>query len=79
VLVGFAGGVAQAGYVSRIRGLAPDRCLVVALDVGKRSAAAPVADHHGQVVGELFEFDLIANTHQAGRPVMASAKATNTT
>jgi transposase len=58
VLTGFAGGAAQAGYVSRIRGLAPDRCLVVAVDVGKRSAAVLVADHHGQIVGELFEFDL---------------------
>jgi hypothetical protein len=58
VLAGFAGGIAQAGYVSRIRGLAPDRCLVVPIDVGKWSAAALVADHHGQVVGELFEFDL---------------------
>lgn len=57
-MTGFAGGVAQAGYVSRIRGLVPDRCLVVAVDVGKWSAAALVADHHGQVVGELFEFDL---------------------
>jgi transposase len=32
--------------------------LVVPIDVGKWSAAALVADHHGQVVGELFEFDL---------------------
>jgi transposase len=58
VLTGFAGGAAQAGHVSRIRGLAPDRCLVVAVDVGKRSAAPLVADHHSQIVGELFEFDL---------------------
>lgn len=54
----FAGGAAQAGYVSRIRDLAPDRCLVVPVDVGKRAAAALVADDHGQVVGELFEFNL---------------------
>lgn len=58
MLTGFAGGAAQAGYVARIRGLAPDRCLVVSIDVGKWSVAALVADQHGQVMGELFEFDL---------------------
>lgn len=57
-MTGFAGGAAQAGYVTRIRDLAPQRCLVVPVDVGKRSAVALVADHHGQIVGELFESDL---------------------
>jgi transposase len=57
-LISFAGGAAQAEYVSRVRGLAPERCLVVAVDVGKRSAATLVADHHGQVVEDLWEFDL---------------------
>jgi transposase len=54
----FAGGVAQAGYVGRVRDLAPGRCLVVAVDVGKRTAMALVADHYGQIVAEPFEFDL---------------------
>jgi transposase len=54
----FAGGVAQAGYVDRVRDLAPQRCLVVPVDVGKRTAMSLVADHYGQIVAEPFEFDL---------------------
>jgi transposase len=54
----FAGGAAQAGYVARVRDLAPQRCLVVPVDVGKRTAMALVADHYGQIVGEPFEFGL---------------------
>jgi transposase len=54
----FAGGVAQAGYVGRVRDLPPQRCLVVPVDVGKRTAMALVADHYGQIVAEPFEFDL---------------------
>jgi transposase len=54
----FAGGVAQAGYVGRVRDLAPQRCLVVPVDVGKRTAMALVADHYGQIVAEPFDFDL---------------------
>lgn len=54
----FAGGVAQAGYVGRVRDLAPRQCLVVPVDVGKRTAMALVADHYGQIVVEGFEFDL---------------------
>jgi transposase len=54
----FAGGAAQAGYMVRTRDLAPQRCLVVPVDVGKRTAVALVADHCGQIVGEPFEFDL---------------------
>jgi transposase len=54
----FAGGAAQAGYVARVRDLAPQRCLVVPVDVGKRTATALVADHYGQIVGEPFEFGL---------------------
>ena len=34
----FAGGRAQAEYMTRVRGIAPERCLVVPVDVGKRSA-----------------------------------------
>ena len=57
-MTGFAGGVAQAGYMARVRDLVPQRCLVVPVDVGKHSAMALVADHYGQVVGEPFEFGL---------------------
>ena len=54
----FVGGAAQAAYVDRVRGLDPARCLVVPVDVGKRSGLAMVADHHGEVVGHPIEFDL---------------------
>jgi transposase len=54
----FAGGVAQSSYVDRIRGLPPQRCLVAAVDVGKRAAMGLVADHFGQVVAGPVEFDL---------------------
>jgi transposase len=54
----FAGGVAQAGYVDRVRDLAPQRCLVVPVDVGKRAAVALVADHYGQIIAAPFEFGL---------------------
>jgi transposase len=54
----FAGGAAQAGYMARVRDLAPQQCLVVPVDVGKHSAMALVADHYGQIVGEPFEFRL---------------------
>jgi transposase len=54
----FVGGAAQAGYVDRVRGLDPGKCLVVPVDVGKRSAVALVANHHGEVVAEPVEFSL---------------------
>ena len=57
-MASFAGGVAQAGYVGRVRDLVPQRCLVVPVDVGKRTAVALIADHYGQIVVEPFEFDL---------------------
>jgi transposase len=41
-----------------VRDLAPQRCLVVPVDVGKRTAIALVADHYGQIVGDPFEFGL---------------------
>src|SRR5436309_1425728 len=56
----FAGGAAQAAYMSRVRGKAPERCLVVPIDVGKRSAVALVADHEGRVVTDPFEFAMDA-------------------
>src|SRR5680860_67482 len=57
-MVKFVGGTAQAGYVDRVRGLDPARCLVVPVDVGKRSAVALVANHHGEVVADPVEFRL---------------------
>ena len=48
----------QAEYMARIRSLDRERCLVVAVDVGKRSAMALVADHCHEVVVDPFTFDL---------------------
>jgi transposase len=56
--VGFAGGAAQAEYMSQVRGLPPERCLVVPVDVGKRTAMAVIADRNGEVVGDPVEFAL---------------------
>jgi len=48
----------QAEYMTRIRGLGRERCLVVPVDVGKRSAMALVADHCHEVVVDPFMFEL---------------------
>jgi len=48
----------QAEYMARIRGLERERCLVVPVDVGKRSAMALIADHFHEVVVDPFTFDL---------------------
>jgi transposase len=54
----FVGGDLQARFMSRVRGVDPAACLVVPVDVGKWSAMALVADHHGEVVVAPFEFGL---------------------
>lgn len=51
-------GVGQAEYMTRIGGLDRERCLVVPIDVGKRSAMALVADHAHEVAAAPFMFDL---------------------
>jgi transposase len=56
--VGFAGGAAQAEYMSLVRGLDPQRCLVVPVDVGKHSAMALISDRNGELIGGPLEFDL---------------------
>jgi hypothetical protein len=43
----FAGGRAQADYMARVRGIPPEQCLVVPIDVGKHTAVSLVADHEG--------------------------------
>lgn len=52
----FVRGVGQAGYVSRMRGVAADRVQLV--PVGKRSAMAMVANQLGEVVVDAFEFSM---------------------
>jgi transposase len=57
-LVRFVGGDLQGQFMARVRSVDPQRCLVVPVDVGKWSAMALVADHHGEVVVAPFEFRL---------------------
>lgn len=54
----FVGGDLQGRFMARVRGVDPQRCLAVPVDVGKWSAMALVADHHGEVVVAPFEFKL---------------------
>jgi hypothetical protein len=70
----FAGGLAQADYMSRIGQLPPQQCLVVPIDVGKRSATALVVDHHGRIVQDLFEFDLTVSGANKLITVVAAAE-----
>lgn len=54
----FVRGVEQAEFVSRLRGVGGDRVLLVPVDVGKRSAMSMVANQHGEVIVDPFEFAL---------------------
>jgi len=54
----FVGGDLQARFMARVRDVDPRRCLVVPVDVGKWSAMALVADHHGEVLRAPWEFRL---------------------
>jgi hypothetical protein len=54
----FVGGDLQARFMARVRDVDPCQCLVVPVDVGKWSAMALVADHHGEVVRAPLAFRL---------------------
>ncbi len=54
----FVGGELQGRFMARVRGVDPASCLVVPVDVGKWSAMALIADHHGEIVVAPFEFRL---------------------
>ena len=54
----FVNGDLQARFMTRIRGLDPQRCLAVPVDVGKAIAVALVADHYGEIIIAPFEFAL---------------------
>ena len=54
----FVNGELQAQFMARIRGLDPQRCLVIPVDVGKSIAMALVADHYGEIIVAPFEFAL---------------------
>jgi transposase len=58
MVVVFVRGVGQAEFVSRMRGVAADRVLLIPVDVGKRSAMAMVANQLGEVVVDAFEFSM---------------------
>ena len=51
-------GGSRAEYMARIRGVDRERSLVVAVDVGKRSAMALIANHCHEVVVAPFTFEL---------------------
>lgn len=61
--------------MARVRDLAPQQCLVVAIDVGKHAAMALVADHYGQIVGEPFEFTLTVSGVDRFVAIVAAAEA----
>lgn len=65
----FVNGDLQARFMARVRGVDPQRCLVVPVDVGKASAVALVADHYGEILVAPFEFTLT----EAGFGVLAAA------
>ena len=52
----------RAEYMTRMLGVDRERCLVVPVDVGKRSAMALVADHCHEVVVDPFTFEVTAET-----------------
>ena len=54
----YVGGDLQGRFMARVRDVDPRRCLAVPVDVGKWSAMALVADHHGEVLRAPFEFRL---------------------
>ncbi|MBI2170278.1 MAG: transposase [Actinobacteria bacterium] len=54
----FVGGQLQAEFMQRVRGIDPQQCLVVPIDVGKATASALIADHYGEMVAEPFDFAL---------------------
>jgi hypothetical protein len=68
VVMTFVNGELQARFMGRIRGLDPQRCLVVPVDVGKTSAVALVADHHGEILVPPFEFALTIRHHGPSDP-----------
>jgi hypothetical protein len=68
----FAGGGSQADYMARVRGIPPEQCLVVPIDVGKHTAMSLVADHEGRVVHEPMTFPMTAT---GARSLMSAAVA----
>ena len=70
------GGRLQAQFMARIRGLDPERCLVVPVDVGKSAAMSLIADHYGDMVVAPFEFALTETGFAVLAAAIARAEAT---
>jgi transposase len=73
--MGFIGGIQQESFVGRIRDREREQMLAVAIDVGKRTAAALVCDFWGELVGEPFEFGLNEHGFKAMSAEIARASA----
>ena len=65
----FVNGEVQARFMARIRGVDPQCCLAIPVDVGKATAVALVADHYGEIIVGPFEFALT----EAGFAVLSAA------
>jgi transposase len=65
----FVNGEVQARFMAWIRGVDPQRCLAIPVDVGKATAVALVADHYGEIIVAPFEFALT----EAGFAVLSAA------
>lgn len=69
------GGRVQAQFMARIRGLDPERCLVVPVDVGKSAAMSLIADHYGWKTkawyrGDQKHFEVEGELNNFGQSVM---------
>ena len=73
----FVKGELRARFMTRIRGLDPQRCLAIPVDVSKAVAVALVVDHYGEVIVAPFEFALSeAGFANAPKPVISPSGPT---
>jgi transposase len=60
--------------MARVRGIAPQWCLVVPIDVGKRSAVSLIADHDGRIVQDPFGFSMTSTGARRFMDVVAATE-----
>ena len=70
-------GLSQGEYMVRICGLDREWCLVVPIDVGRRSAMALIADDHRELVVSPFEPNPTKSGRELNRRARAKPKTTN--
>jgi transposase len=70
----FVNGELRVQFMARIRGLDPQRCLVIPVDVGKSIAMALVADHYGEIIVAPFEFALTETGFQVFSAAISRAQ-----